>query len=94
MKKIFFSLIIIIGLSLFGCTPTTQPEQPITNEKIEEIIKLIDDHPKEITLEDKAILDNIQWLYDDLSESEKEEVTNYKQFLKKKEELKRYYFHH
>ena len=88
MKKIFFSLIIIIGLSLFGCTPTTQPEQPITNEKIEEIIKLIDDLPKEITLEDKAILDNIQWLYDDLSESEKEEVTNYKQFLKKKEQLK------
>ena len=88
MKKIFFSLIIIIGLSLFGCTPTTQPEQPITNEKIEEIIKLIDDLPKEITLEDKAILDNIQWLYDDLSESEKEEVSNYKQFLKKKEELK------
>jgi chitinase len=88
MKKIFFSLIIIIGLSLFGCTPTTQPEQPITNEKIEEIIKLIDDLPKEITLEDKAILDNIQWLYDDLSESEKEKVTNYKQFLKKKEELK------
>ena len=88
MKKIIFSLIIIIGLSLFGCTPTTQPEQPITNEKIEEIIKLIDDLPKEITLEDKAILDNIQWLYDDLSESEKEEVTNYKQFLKKKEQLK------
>lgn len=88
MKKIFFSLIIIIGLSLFGCTPTTQPEQPITNEKIEEIIKLIDDLPKEITLEDKAILDNIQWLYDDLSESEKKGVTNYKEFLKKKEQLK------
>ena len=88
MKKIFFSLIIIIGLSLFGCTPTTQPEQPITNEKIEEIIKLIDDLPKEITFEDKAILDNIQWLYDDLSESEKKGVTNYKEFLKKKEELK------
>ena len=75
MKKIF-SLIIIIGLSLFGCTPTTQPEQPITNEKIEEIIKLIDDLPKEITFEDNGIMESIQWLYDDLSESEKKGVTN------------------
>lgn len=85
MKKIVFNiLVILLGISLFSCTPTPGP---VTNEKVDEIIELIDQLPTKITLEDEEALNNIESLYSVLETSEKELVTNYDEFEKKKEEF-------
>lgn len=80
MKKILYILTVLVcSLSIISCNKT--------NEKVEEVISLIDELPEVISLEDESKITNIENLYNELSKDDQKLVTNYNVFVNKKESL-------
>lgn len=80
MKKILYILTVLVcSLSIVSCNKT--------NEKVEEVISLIDELPEVISLEDESKITNIENLYNELSKDDQKLVTNYNVFVNKKESL-------
>lgn len=80
MKKILYILTVLVcSLSIISCNKT--------NEKVEEVISLIDELPEVISLEDESKITNIENLYNELSKDDQKLVTNYNVFVNKKEAL-------
>lgn len=83
MKYIFkILLVIMLGISLISCTNETEKD-----EKVENIIILIDKLPEEVTLEIEDELIQIESLYTDLNSTQKTKITNYDIYLSKVEQL-------
>ena len=74
MKKILYILTVLVcSLSIVSCNKT--------NEKVEEVISLIDELPEVISLEDESKITNIENLYNELSKDDQKLVTNYNVFV-------------
>lgn len=76
MKKIIFILtIILMGIGLYSCDLNNGNSK--RQEKVDEVINVIDSLPDAITLDDEQTINTAFTLYNALSSEEKKLVTNY-----------------
>lgn len=84
MKKILLTLIMILLCCFVGACTKEEPNET-NNDKIENVISLINKLPEEITyttdVENKLI--EIENLYNELTKEEQKKVTNYDTFIEK-----------
>ena len=90
MKKILITIVMIIICGFIGSCTKNQKDEP-NNEKIENVISLINNLPEEITytLDVESKLNEIENLYKELSKEEQQKVTNYNTFVEKQNQFKK-----
>ena len=88
MRKFLITIVMIIICGFIGSCTKNQKDEP-NNEKIENVISLINNLPEEITytLDVESKLNEIENLYKELSKEEQQKVTNYNTFVEKQNQF-------
>ena len=75
MKKVLrIIVLILLSVCLFACSTTNTK---VDDEKVNEVIELIDFLPNKVSLDDEEDVLHILSLYNALNEDEKKQVSNY-----------------